>query len=84
MSIHVCRSEYNGRMEFHLRYPGLTQKAAQGIADKINAGRLDGNPLILSTKDKKTLKSILQAAVNDSNLDSNQMIFVSNLLRQLR
>ena len=35
-------------MEWHLRYPGMSQKPAQGIADKINSGMLDskqGTPI---------------------------------------
>lgn len=41
MSIHVCKCEYNGREEFHLRYPGMSLSEAQHIADLINAGALD-------------------------------------------
>ena len=44
MSVHVCKCEHNGRTEFHLRYPGLTEKQAQDIADKINSGMLDAHP----------------------------------------
>lgn len=36
MSIHVC--ECKG--EFHLRYPGMDEKAAQDLAGRINAGCL--------------------------------------------
>ncbi len=41
MSIHVCKCVHNGIEEYHLRYPGLTEKEAQQIADKINAGALE-------------------------------------------
>lgn len=41
MSIHVCKCEFNGHEEFHLRYPGMTRSQAQHIADLINAGALD-------------------------------------------
>ena len=41
MSIHVCKCVHNGREEFHLRYPGLTQSEAQQLADKINGGALN-------------------------------------------
>jgi hypothetical protein len=41
MSIHVCKCVHNGREEFHLRYPGLSESEAQALADKINAGQLD-------------------------------------------
>ena len=34
MSIHVCKCGN----EWHLRYPGLSEKEAQSIADRINAG----------------------------------------------
>jgi len=42
MSIHVCSCMHHGVGEWHLRYPGMSQEAAQGIADKINSGMLDG------------------------------------------
>ena len=38
MSVHVCKCEHNGRTEYHLRYPGMTEKEAQDWADKINGG----------------------------------------------
>lgn len=41
MSIHVCRCLHNGQVEYHLRYPGLSEKQAQAIASKINSGWLD-------------------------------------------
>ncbi len=37
MSIHVVKSEYNGHVEYHLRYPGMTKERAQALADQINA-----------------------------------------------
>lgn len=40
MSIHVCKCEHNGRTEYHLRYPGMTQEEAQALADRINGGEL--------------------------------------------
>lgn len=40
MSIHVCKCTHNGREEFHLRYPGMSEAAAQELADKINGGGL--------------------------------------------
>ena len=42
MSIHVCKCEHNGRTEYHLRYPGITQDEAQALADRINGGELVG------------------------------------------
>lgn len=42
MSIHVCKCEHNGRTEYHLRYPGMTEKEAQALADRINGGELVG------------------------------------------
>ena len=36
MSIHVCKCSHNGRDEYHLRYPGMTEKEALELADKIN------------------------------------------------
>lgn len=41
MSVHVCPCMHHGAVEWHLRYPGMSQEAAQGIADKINSGMLD-------------------------------------------
>ena len=38
MSVHVCKCTHNGRDEWHLRYPGMSEEAAQRLADKINAG----------------------------------------------
>lgn len=40
MSIHVCKCTHNGREEYHLRYPGMTEAAAQELADRINGGWL--------------------------------------------
>lgn len=40
MSIHVCKCIHNGREEHHLRYPGMTEAAAQELADQINSGAL--------------------------------------------
>ena len=40
MSIHVCKCTHNGREEWHLRYPGMTEAAAQELADEINGGAL--------------------------------------------
>ena len=37
MSVHVCKC----KKEYHIRYPGMTEEAAQDIADKINAGALN-------------------------------------------
>ena len=42
MSIHVCKCEHNGRTDYHLRYPGMTQDEAQALADRINGGELVG------------------------------------------
>lgn len=41
MSVHVCKCVHNGVEEFHLRYPGMTEQAAQELADKVNSGALD-------------------------------------------
>lgn len=40
MSIHVCKCIHSGREEYHLRYPGMTEAAAQELADEINGGAL--------------------------------------------
>lgn len=40
MSIHVCKCTHNGREEYHLRYPGMTEAAALELADEINGGAL--------------------------------------------
>ena len=40
MSIHVCKCAHNGREEYHLRYPGMTEAEAQELADRINGGWL--------------------------------------------
>ena len=40
MSIHVCKCTHNGREEYHLRYPGMTEAAAQELADEITGGAL--------------------------------------------
>ena len=40
MSIHVCKCTHNEREEYHLRYPGMTEEAAQELADRINGGGL--------------------------------------------
>jgi len=40
MSIHVCECIHNGKVEYHLRYPGMTKQAAQELASKINSGAI--------------------------------------------
>ena len=40
MSIHVCKCTHNGREEYHLRYPGMTEAEARELADRINGGWL--------------------------------------------
>lgn len=44
MSMHVCKCARDGKVEYHLRYPGLTEAQAQEIANKINAGCLNWPP----------------------------------------
>ena len=41
MSIHVVKCVHRGNVEYHLRYPGMTEEQAQAIADQINGGVLD-------------------------------------------
>ncbi len=38
MSMHVCKCQRNGKDEWHIRYPGLTEQEAQEIANAINGG----------------------------------------------
>jgi len=40
MSIHVCKCIHNKSEEYHLRYSGMTESAAQELADRINGGWL--------------------------------------------
>ena len=40
MSIHVCKCTHGVNIEYHLRYPGMTEEEAQSLADKINGGWL--------------------------------------------
>ena len=41
MSIHVCKCERNGREEWHLRCPGMSEQAAQELADTINGSSIE-------------------------------------------
>lgn len=43
MSIHVCECARDGKHEWHLRYPGMTEAEAQALADKINGGEVGGD-----------------------------------------
>ena len=54
MSIHVCQCTHNGKVEYHLRYPGMTREEAQSLADKINGGGL-GDPKGLKIPDNKLM-----------------------------
>jgi hypothetical protein len=54
MSIHVCQCVHNGKVEYHLRYPGMTREEAQELADKINAGGL-GDPKKLKVPDSSLI-----------------------------
>ena len=38
MSVHVCNCTHNGEVEWHIRYPGMSEEAAQNLADRINSG----------------------------------------------
>lgn len=38
MSFHVCKCEHKGRDEWHIRYPGMTEREVQSLADEINSG----------------------------------------------
>jgi len=79
MSIHVRACVHNGVTEYHLRYPGMTQKEAQALADKINAGALntrgrptqeDGFSLDLQCKDYDGLeRKHKQEAWSDEQAD---------------
>lgn len=40
MSINVCKCERNGKVEYHLRYPGWTEAEAQHVASALNSGIL--------------------------------------------
>lgn len=57
MSIHVCKCLHKGKLEYHLRYPGMTEVGAQEIADRINAGALKKKPE--STTDLSALENDL-------------------------
>lgn len=37
MSMHVCTCSYVGKIEYHIRYPGLTEREAQEIANALNS-----------------------------------------------
>lgn len=39
MSVHIIKCVHGGRVEWHLRYPGMTEQAAQALADDINSGK---------------------------------------------
>lgn len=43
MSIHACMCNRNGRTEWHLRYPGMTEREAQNLVDRINGSMLTVN-----------------------------------------
>jgi hypothetical protein len=45
MSVHVCRCVHNGREEFHIRYPGMTERQALNLADDINGGKFAAPPV---------------------------------------
>ena len=47
MSVHVCAVAYNGKQEYHIRYPGWSRDNAQALADKINGGYLSGQEPLL-------------------------------------
>lgn len=72
MSIHVCKCDYNGRLEYHLRYPGMPEEAAQELADKINGGAL-------STKPQRTFEVTGNDWPRVYSVDEMQAFFQSRL-----
>lgn len=70
MSVHVCKCIHNGRVEFHIRYPGMSESEALELADSINAGKY---PSIKNrNKELELLSDVPIIKINDivSHIDS--------------
>lgn len=68
MSIHVCKCIHNGREEYHLRYPGMSERAAMELADTINGDRLDATIARLH-KENADLRAKLEALTPNEDMN---------------
>jgi len=64
MSIHVCKCKHKGKVEYHLRYPGMTEQQAQELANDINAGCLGPRPT-LPKQDTTHIENRLDEIMNE-------------------
>lgn len=86
MSIHVCQCEHNGKLEYHLRYPGMTEGEAQNIANQINGGCLRSDKVsltvlrdLVSGDISKEAIFVFQQAAVASNLGWNDGLNVRSI-----
>lgn len=55
MSVHVCKCEHKGKVEYHLRYPGMSKSEAQNLANQLNGPQ---NPSIDRAEFSKLVESV--------------------------
>ncbi len=75
MSIHVCKCTHNGRTAYHLRYPGMSKKNAQAIADMINAGALDTYRVVKKEHQKKEEDSTYTKPTTNKKADMKYIVY---------
>ena len=70
MSIHVCKCIHNGKEEYHLRYPGMTEKEALELASTIN-GTDFGDTARLNWLSRQYLSELSMYLIIDAPGDGN-------------
>lgn len=70
MSIHVCKCTHNGKEEYHLRYPGMTEKEALELASAINGADF-GDTARLNWLSRQYLSELSMYLIMDAPGDDN-------------
>jgi hypothetical protein len=70
MSIHVCKCTHNGKEEYHLRYPGMTEKEALELASAINGADF-GDTARLNWLSRQYLSELSMYLIMDAPGDGN-------------
>jgi len=70
MSIHICKCIHNGKEEYHLRYPGMTEKEALELASAIN-GTDFGDTARLNWLSRQYLSELSMYLIIDAPGDGN-------------
>lgn len=70
MSIHICKCIHNGKEEYHLRYPGMTENEALELASAINGANF-GDTARLDWLARQDLSELSMYLIIDAPGDGN-------------